>query len=436
MRHGVSGRWRAAARDLAAVVKPGAKKPGADSHGAGSPEARPANTHYRSARAAEQEDDWTAAVEAYRKALDQEPDRASWHYRLGRALEKTRDWPAAANAYQAAVDLEPGNAAWHYRLGRAFERFGHWLGAVSAYQAAVSRDWDRPDWYYRLGVSFLKLRNFECASYSFREADKRFHEGGDTTGDPPSSWLPYERRVELALVTKPMYAYCLFRGAQLAKRLGIEHVSALEFGVAGGNGLLAMEAHAAEIERITGVRISVYGFDSGEGLYEPADVRDMPYYFAPGHYRMDVEGLKSRLTDAQLILGDARTTFAEFVGANHSPIAAIAFDMDYYSSTIGVLEVAGKESSARSFLPRVYCYFDDVTGFKTQDYNEFTGELLAMSEFNGAHPSAKFARDRYFMARPFRPAWGHKLYTFHRFDHPDYGTYVGHTGPTSLKLRG
>lgn len=358
------------------------------------------------------------------------------HYRLGRVLEKTGDWPAATGAYQSAVDLNPAQATWHYKLGRGFERSGHWMGAISAYQAAVSRDPDRPDWHYRLGVSFLKIRNFESASYCFREADKRFKAANGTSEGSPSTRLSYPQRFELSLIRKPMYGYCLYRGAQLAKRLGLDHVSAVEFGVAGGNGLIAMESHAAEIERITGVTISVFGFDSGEGLYAPADYRDMPYYFAPGHYKMDVEGLQARLSRAQLVLGDARMTFAEFTSAGHPPIAAMSFDMDYYSSTIGVLEIAGQESSQKGFLPRTYCYFDDVTGYKTQDYNEFTGELLAIAEFNGTHESAKFARDRYFRARPFRPAWTEKLYTFHRFDHPEYGAYVGHTGPTSLKLRG
>ncbi|MHC4129678.1 MAG: hypothetical protein ACYSUA_16250, partial [Planctomycetota bacterium] len=40
-------------------------------------------------------------------------------------------------------------------------------------------------------------------------------------------------------------------------------ISALEFGVAGGNGLLALERAAMRLAEIFGVEIDVYGFDSG-----------------------------------------------------------------------------------------------------------------------------------------------------------------------------
>jgi tetratricopeptide (TPR) repeat protein len=419
-KHGMSGQWRAAARDLTAAARPNRSGP---------------DDHFEAGQEAERTGDWPAAVTAYRQAIAARPDHALWHYRLGHSLEKVSDWNGAAAAYQVAVDREPSHAAWHYRLGRTLMRSGQWIGAISALQAAISRNPNKPSWYYELGVSFLKIRNFEGAGYCFRQADKRFSETTGAAGRPPSAKLSYEQRVELSLMTKPMYAYCLFRGAQLAKRLGVSHISAVEFGVAGGNGLLAMESHAAEIERITEVSISVFGFDSGEGLYAPADVRDLPYYFAPGHYQMDVARLKERLDKAELVLGDARTTFEDFLTTDRPPIAAMSFDMDYYSSTIGVLEVAGRVSNYSSFLPRVYTYFDDVAGFKSQDYNEFTGELLAIVEFNASHKQAKIARDRYFLARPYRPTWSEKLYTLHLFDHPEYQTYVGHTGPTSLKLR-
>ena len=49
----------------------------------------------------------------------------------------------------------------------------------------------------------------------------------------------YLWRVELGAVQKPAYAYCVLQAARLAERMGIERISVLEFGVAGGNGLLA-----------------------------------------------------------------------------------------------------------------------------------------------------------------------------------------------------
>ena len=34
------------------------------------------------------------------------------------------------------------------------------------------------------------------------------------------------------------------------------------------------------------------------------------------------------------------------------------------------------------FLPRMYCYFDDTIGTETELFNDFTGERLAINEFN------------------------------------------------------
>lgn len=391
--------------------------------------------HYQTGRAWEKAGDWSKAASAYQAAIASDSSNPEWHFRLGRVWEKAEEWSAAAQAFQAAVDRDPGRVDWYVRLGRSRDRAGNPLGAVSAYLAAVARDPSLPDLYYRLGKDFLKMRNFHGAAYCFRQADER-HRAVNGSGQVlPSHNLPFERRIELGLLAKPAYAYCILRGAELAQRLGVAEVSVLELGVAGGNGLLAMESHAAEVERLTGVRVKVFGLDTGEGLYEPVDFRDMPYYFAPGHYRMDVDKLTAQLEHAELILGDARQTFAEFVSDQRPPIAAIAFDMDYYSSTNGVLEVIGSELHEQSYLPRVYTYFDNVSGYDAQDYNEYTGELLAIAEFNEQHPTTKFTADRHFLAKQFRPRWIEQVYTMHRFGHPNYTTYVGRNRARSLRLR-
>src|SRR6266542_3277705 len=84
----------------------------------------------------------------------------------------------------------------------------------------------------------------------------------------------YELRVDFFSERKPAYAYCLLNGARLAKRLGISRVSAIEFGVAGGKGLMSLEYHAVQVEKALGIKVDVYGFDSGEGMPEPVDHRD------------------------------------------------------------------------------------------------------------------------------------------------------------------
>jgi hypothetical protein len=48
---------------------------------------------------------------------------------------------------------------------------------------------------------------------------------------------------------RPQYAYGVFHAADLAKRLGVSAISVIEFGVAGGLGLLALENIAASISQ-------------------------------------------------------------------------------------------------------------------------------------------------------------------------------------------
>jgi hypothetical protein len=75
--------------------------------------------------------------------------------------------------------------------------------------------------------------------------------------------------VEGGVVEYPNYGYSVYNAAQLAAWLGHKVVSAIQFGVAGSNGLVAAERHAREITRELGVEFQIYGFDSGVGLPPP-----------------------------------------------------------------------------------------------------------------------------------------------------------------------
>lgn len=251
--------------------------------------------------------------------------------------------------------------------------------------------------------------------------------------DSVFNFLGYETKLRVRSITRSQYGFGLLHAGRLAARLGIPRISALEFGVAGGNGLLALEDHARRVSQETGVQIDIYGFDSGSGLPAPTDFRDMPYAWEQGFYAMDVDKLKNRLTSAKLILGDVRDTVQHFGDTNPAPIGFIAFDLDYYSSTtaaLGVLELPFEQ-----LLPRVFCYFDDVAGGPSYCYNEFTGELLAINEFNQSHDDRKLAQiaglRHNFSSLP--ALWHEQIYVAHLFNHPSYSTPV-HLGDQRLAL--
>ncbi len=164
----------------------------------------------------------------------------------------------------------------------------------------------------------------------------------------------------------------MLQAAKLARKLGHQRISSIEFGVAGGNGLIAMEYHAEAVKAETGVEVAVYGFDTGKGMPPPQDYRDLPYLFQPGYFAMDVPKLRARLKFAKLVLGAVEDTLREFAEReNPPPIGFISFDLDYYSSTVTALKIL--EIDRRYLLPRVACYFDDMVGDVDWAYSEFTG---------------------------------------------------------------
>src|SRR6516225_8548785 len=64
---------------------------------------------------------------------------------------------------------------------------------------------------------------------------------------------------------RPNYLVGTLFAAGQARGQGIPQISVIEFGVAGGNGLLALQAEAEAVEQANGVAIRVYGFDAGPG---------------------------------------------------------------------------------------------------------------------------------------------------------------------------
>jgi hypothetical protein len=237
--------------------------------------------------------------------------------------------------------------------------------------------------------------------------------------------LPFETRLALDLFPRPNYAYGIFRAATQARALGIQAMSVLELGVGRGEGLLELEAVASEVEAITGVRIATYGFDLGKGLPAPRDYRDLPYLYAPGYYHLDLQSLRARLRRSELVLGDVEQTVPAFLERTPPPAAVgfVAFDLDFYSSTMAALKVFESADSDR-YLPRVLCYFDDIANEQALQ-TEYTGELLAVHEFNEQHPNIKIDRITGFeYSRLIRDVWNIKMYVCHFFDHPRYNAHI------------
>jgi hypothetical protein len=234
--------------------------------------------------------------------------------------------------------------------------------------------------------------------------------------------LKYRAKLDFDTIDRPHYGHCLLQAALLARKLGHRRISAIEFGVAGGNGLVALERHAQCVRNETGVEIMTYGFDTGSGMPPPLDYRDLPYLWQAGYFEMDLEKLRRRLRFSKLVLGRVEETVQNFcTREDPPPIGFISFDLDYYSSTMKAFQIFS--SPHKNLLPRIACYFDDMVGDIDWAYNDFTGELLAIKEFNAANDHMKLApvQGLRFFGSKLPRVWHEQVFVAHLFRHPDYG---------------
>jgi hypothetical protein len=230
----------------------------------------------------------------------------------------------------------------------------------------------------------------------------------------------FRAKVACDVVNRPHYAYGLLSAADQAKEAGIETITAVEFGVAAGEGLLNLSKLATHVTRTTGVQINLVGFDTGTGMPPPADYRDHPEEFQACDYPMDYKSLSKRLpSNCQLILGPIGETVPDFRQRSlrpNAPLGFAAIDVDYYSSARQALDLLTDANAAKYlFLPVLY--FDDIV---LANYSDWTGELLAINEFNAENEKRKIQQYRFLRSRRlFKNArWIDQIYLLHLFDHP------------------
>jgi hypothetical protein len=97
-------------------------------------------------------------------------------------------------------------------------------------------------------------------------------------------------------------------------------------------------------------------------------------------------------------------------------------DLDFYSSTADALGILDSDSS--HYLPRVFMYFDDIIGGGMRACNEFTGERLAIAEFDQKHGARKICKNHYLPLRYPTAYWSHEVFIYHDFEHPRYNDFI------------
>lgn len=229
----------------------------------------------------------------------------------------------------------------------------------------------------------------------------------------------FRAKVKFDLVLRHHNAFCILNCAQNALERGLKSVTLIEFGVASGAGLMNMAHLSSKIEKITGIKFNLVGFDLGLGMPPPKDFRDHPDLYGAGDFPMDYNSLRSKIPpETKIILGPIEETVQEFIQnlPDKTPIGYVVIDVDYYCSTVAALKVF-KDKNPEKYLPLVQIYFDDIDGDR---HNSYCGELLAIKNFNEDCDYRKIERYQFFKTKRVfqRAKWIDHVFQLQVLDHP------------------
>ncbi len=116
-----------------------------------------------------------AAVDNYRRALDQEPDNAVFNYRLASALAESGENEDALDYFEEAIELKPEDARYWFEKGMSLEAIGEFTKAVDAYTEAIelqprlrmAKDDAGGEHYHSLGDLYYRFRLYNEAFQVF-----------------------------------------------------------------------------------------------------------------------------------------------------------------------------------------------------------------------------------------------------------------------------
>ncbi len=101
--------------------------------------------------------DHEAAIEAYRKAITEEPKRIDARINLGRLLHESGHHKEAENVYRAAINACGRDPLVLYNLGVLLGDLGRKREAIDAYEAALKGDPSMADGHYNLSLLYEGL---------------------------------------------------------------------------------------------------------------------------------------------------------------------------------------------------------------------------------------------------------------------------------------
>ena len=156
---------------------------------------------------------YSLAINAYKRALEFDPDCAAIHHSLGFAYYKEGEFDLARDALQKAIELNPLNANYHYVFGQLIEDWkeleGAWEKAIREFTRTIELDPSYIEAWYNRGLLYEKLGDLEKACEDFKQVVSRapaFHAARHNLGIlyiKQQEWKDAEQVFEEILEVEP-----------------------------------------------------------------------------------------------------------------------------------------------------------------------------------------------------------------------------------------
>ena len=156
---------------------------------------------------------YSLAINAYKRALELDPDCAAVYHSLGFAYYKEGEFDLARDALQKAIELNPLNANYHYVFGQLLEDWteleGAWDRAIGEFTRTIELNPSHIEAWYNRGLLYEKLGDLEKACDDFRQVVSReptFHAARHNLGVlyiKQQQWEDAERVFEEILEVEP-----------------------------------------------------------------------------------------------------------------------------------------------------------------------------------------------------------------------------------------
>jgi tetratricopeptide (TPR) repeat protein len=98
------------------------------------------------------------AVEAYRQALELDPNHAASHINLGTLHYNRQDYSLAERYYRKAIEVDPRYALAYFDLGNVLDETGRLADAVRSYKQAIALAPTYADAHYNLALAYEKQK--------------------------------------------------------------------------------------------------------------------------------------------------------------------------------------------------------------------------------------------------------------------------------------